>query len=59
MSIKLASHVFGVALAILPVGLLITILSHNGAWFAGAIILAVEIVVISILFTIYRARIRK
>ena len=30
MSIKLASHVFGIALAMLPIGLLVTILTHNG-----------------------------
>jgi uncharacterized membrane protein YkgB len=59
MSIKLASHVFGIALAMLPVGLLITIFTHNGAWFAGSIILATETVIISILFTIYKSKIKR
>jgi hypothetical protein len=59
MSIKLASHVFGIALALLPIGLLLTIITHQGGWFAAAVIIAVEIVIGSILFTIYRARIKK
>jgi hypothetical protein len=59
MSIKLAQHVFGIALALLPLGLLVTILTHNGAWFGAAIILAVEIVICSLLYTIYRNNFRK
>jgi hypothetical protein len=59
MSIKLASHVFGIALAMLPIGLLVTILTHNGAWFAGSIILAIETVIISILFTVYKTKFRR
>jgi hypothetical protein len=56
MSIKLASHVFGIALAMLP---MVTIFTHNGAWFAGSVILAIETVIISILFTVYKVKIKK
>jgi len=59
MSIKIAQHLFGIALIILPFGLFATVLSHNGAWFAGTIIIAVEIVIGSILYTIYRVKIKK
>ena len=59
MSIKLAQHLFGIVLILLPVGLFITLFTHNGAWFAAAIILAVETVILSILYTVYRTKIRK
>jgi hypothetical protein len=59
MSIKFAQHLFGIALILLPLGLFATILTHSGTWFAGSIILAIETVIISILFTIYRTKIRK
>jgi hypothetical protein len=53
------THIFGIALILLPLGLIATVLSHNGAWFAGAIILAVEIVIGSILYTIYKAKFKR
>lgn len=59
MSVKLARHLFGITLILLPLGLVTTILTHNGAWFAASIILAIETVIISILFIIYRAKVRK
>ena len=59
MSIKLTTHIFGIALMLLPLGLFATIFTRNGAWFAGAVILAVEIVIGSILYTIYRVKIKK
>jgi hypothetical protein len=59
MSIKLTTHLFGIALAMLPVGLLLTIITHQGGWFAASVIIAVEIVIGSILFSIYKTRIRK
>jgi len=59
MSIKLTTHLFGIALALLPFGFLVTILTHNGAWFAGTIIIAIEIVIGSILYTIYRTKIKR
>ena len=59
MSIKIAQHLFGIVLIILPLGLIATVLTKNGAWFAASIILAIETVIISILFTIYRTKVRK
>jgi hypothetical protein len=59
MSIKLASHVFGIALAMLPIGLLMTIITHQGGWFAAALIIAVEVVLGSILYTVYKTKIRR
>jgi hypothetical protein len=59
MSIKLAQHLFGIVLILLPVGLFITLFTRNGAWFAGTIILAIETIIISILFTIYRTKIKR
>lgn len=59
MNIKLTTHLFGIALALLPFGLVATVLTHNGAWFAGTIIIAVEIVIGSILYTIYRTKFKR
>jgi hypothetical protein len=59
MSIKLAQHLFGIVLILLPIGLFATLFTHNGAWFAASIILAIETVILSILYTVYRTRIKK
>ena len=59
LSIRLATHVFGIALALLPIGLLATIFTKNGAWFAGALIIAIETVLLSIIFTVYKTKIKK
>jgi hypothetical protein len=53
------THLFGIALALLPVGLLLTVLTRNGSWFAGALIIAIEVVIGSILFTIWKVKIKK
>jgi hypothetical protein len=59
MSIKLTTHLFGIALALLPLGLLVTIITRQGGWFAAALIIAVEVVLGSILFTVYRIKMKK
>jgi len=58
MSIKLTTHLFGIALALLPLGLVATIITHQGGWFAAAVILAVEVVIGSLLFTICKNKIK-
>jgi len=59
MSVKLATHVFGIALALLPLGLIATVLTSNGAFFALAVILAVETVLGSVLFTVWQKYFKK
>ena len=48
MNIRLTTNIFGIVLILLPVGLLLTVLTGNGAWFAGAVIIAIESVSFSI-----------
>jgi len=59
MKIELVTHIFGIALALLPFGFVVTILTHNGAWFAGAIIIDVEVITFTLLLTIYTRMKRK
>jgi hypothetical protein len=58
MSIELATNLFGIVLILLPLGLVATIITHQGGWFAAAVILAVEVVIGSLLFTIYKNKIK-
>ena len=59
MKIELVTHIFGIALALLPFGFVVTILTRNGAWFAGAIIIDVEVITFTLLLTIYTRMKRK
>jgi hypothetical protein len=59
LNIRLTTNIFGIVLILLPVGLLLTVLTRNGAWFAGAVIIAIESVLLSIVYTIYKQIIRK